>query len=329
MKKISVLILLLTCFFNVHSQWTPFIHSTADYENLLKEPEKVTSIILWMSPYNRDRFDFMTVDLNAFPELYSISIDVHLPHPDVTSMEDSLAESILLKKIQKNKNITKLSLDTPFRHDFSNLGQIQVLEISNRCSFTNDSYLLFDSVRTLNISYESAHEIPDDSPIFHLKNVESINISFNHLKNFPFSSLGYLKALRKISIINYERRTIEIPDSWKELKELREIQIIDSISKIPRWVCELPVFYELDITSDIFPSFPDCFFDSEFRSLNLYLSSYATTKDRKELNQYYKKKLKNISVDLFDYGRKDWYKGESISIQYLNESDAKKLYKEE
>lgn len=329
MKKISILILLLTCFFNVHSRSMYFIHSSDDYENLLKQPEKVISINLWMTPYERDHFDFARVDLNTFPNLTSVNIDVHSGHPDVTSMEDSLAESILLKKIQENKNITELSLDTPFRHDFSKLGQIQALEISNRCSFTNNSYLLFDSVRTLNISYESTHEIPDDSPIFHLKNVESINILFRYLTHFPFSSLGNLKALRKISISNDERRMIEIPDSWKELKELRELQIMGSISKIPEWVCELPVFYELDINSDIFPSFPDCLFDNEFRSLNLYLSSYATIKDRRKLNQYYKKKLKNISVDSFDYGRKDWYKGESISIQYLNESDAKKLYKEE
>ncbi|MDD2982123.1 MAG: hypothetical protein PHQ74_01930 [Crocinitomicaceae bacterium] len=339
MKKTIILLLLLMSYFDGQSQ---IVHSSADYKKLLEHPEEITEINFWLTPYERDHFDFESIDFKVFPKLYNIEIDVHSNHPNVTSIEDSLAEYILLKKIGENKNITELSFNTPFKHDFSTIDHIYMLSISNHHPYLNDAYLSFDSIRILNIAYEinkayeDEYEIPTNSPIFHLKNVESVNI-FTRLdqqssKDFPLSSLANLTTLREIFIEDTEGK-IEIPNSWNKLKELRDIKIHCTVAEIPECICELPYFYRLDISgSEIFPSIPNnCLLNKEFLDLHVYISSNLSSgpspKESRKLNQYYKEKIRNIPVDNYEYNGKVWYKDQSFRIQYLNESDLEKVIK--
>lgn len=116
-------------------------------------------------------------------------------------------------------------------------GLLKLNLANNRLKHLPPYFGAYRALRTLNISSNFLEKFP--SFLCELESLVDLDVSFNLIMNFP-DNIGDLKSLERLVITN-NRLAGALPDSFKELSSLRELDVkynaisaIDVISELPK-----------------------------------------------------------------------------------------------
>ncbi|MES2590037.1 MAG: hypothetical protein V4622_13745 [Bacteroidota bacterium] len=292
MKYLIFTFIILSFTLNCFSQdGSYYLSHYSDYQKIKNETEKVKSIHFNLHVEMIDSFYEKELDFTQFPNLYYFSF--------VNTYEDSIFEAIVIKKLKMNKNLETLFLQTSFKQDFSGFDSVKTLELYGN-AVNNESILAFKNIDYLEFSIDDSCFLTKNSPVFKLKSVKELSIRTKD-QEFPYDAISQFENLE---IIQLRCDSMQIPDAWKTLKNLKGLDIANGFVKsIPVFFCDMPSFNFFYMYAYSIPDIPLCIFQKKDMDMQINYNHLAKKSELKKFKRYCEKIKKELPNSRFTHVR--------------------------